>query len=113
MYFLKKDKIQFVMRKFSLHAMKIAISWLFLGKRKTQEGAGLCNREQLRVEQDRSLQKSCFSWRIILVATLPIRSSLESLSLSQTSKNTSFPIGFSWNLTSHVYFGHTCWLQPV
>ena len=43
-YFLKKDHIQFVMRKFSFHAMKIAISWLFLGKGKTQEGAGLCDR---------------------------------------------------------------------
>ena len=74
--------------------MKIAISWLFLGKRKTKEGAGVCNGEQLRVEEDRGLQ-SCFSWRIILIATFPIRSSLESLSLSHTSKNTSFPIGFS------------------
>ena len=74
--------------------MKIAISWLFLGKGKTKEGAGVSDREQLRVEEDRGL-KSCFSWGIILVATLPIRSSFESLSLSQTSKNTSFPIGFS------------------
>ena len=81
----------------SFLAIQIAISWqkLFLGKGKTEEGVRLCNRKQLRVEQDRGLQTMWYKWRMILVATLPMRSSLESLSLSHTSKNTSFPIGFS------------------
>jgi len=70
MYFLKREKIQFVMRKFCFHAMKIAISWLFLGKGKTQEGAGLCNREQLRVEQDRSLAHKIVLGEPVLVPNL-------------------------------------------
>ena len=37
--------------------------------------------------------------KMVSLVTLPMRSSLESLSLSHTSKNTSFPIGFSWKFS--------------